>query len=95
LSHADTLSSVFATDPPKPPERQPATIRAEWSPPTSTCEVCGKGKVPEAFATGDGWLLLEVCPDDCVEEPETEAEWPFFEDRARPSDFRAAGWVVL
>jgi hypothetical protein len=92
MSHAETLADVFATDPPKPPKRKPATVRADWTLPTGACSECGAKKVPTAYRDDDGWGVTLDCPDDCVD-PEPVA-WPFVEDRATASDFEAAGWVV-
>jgi hypothetical protein len=96
MSHASDMSAVFATDPPKPPRRPPATVRPDWEPPGGACPHCGGPKGLEAYQDCDGWILSLGCLDEDCEGSDdlVDAPWPFVENWATASDFRAAGWVV-
>jgi hypothetical protein len=91
------MEHVFALlDPPKPRISVSATLTPGWTMPAAKCPACGTPCEPVAFFDLDsGGASLDCENPECLEDVVASVPWPFVEDRARPSDFRALGFRIV
>lgn len=74
-----------------------ATIKGDWSLPSTTMRCCDNPMIFQAYHEGTGWIFGLVC-DTCGvfdHESDYQPPWPFNEDAANPADMVAAGFRVM
>lgn len=96
MSHAAQMSDIFA-EPFGRSRPAPAAAKAEWEMPSGVCPECGADLEPVAVHDGAGesatiGAYLEG-PGQCCDQ--VEVDWPFVQEAAMTSDFRAVGFKVI